>query len=199
MSGRPAGTFTVAPSSELGYAYLSSFSLTDISAAHIERLNHELQEACSVGVLDGDDIVYLARSASKRIMTTSLGVGVRLKALPTSLGRVLLAALSPEELDDFFSHYGATSFTSRTVTDEADLRRIIAKVRSEGWALVDQEIENGVRTIAVPVHNPRGQVVAGVNVAAHASRVSLAELRGPFLTKLKECVAEIEADLVLRS
>ena len=127
----------------LGYAYLSSFSVAQIAQPHLEDLAEELHESCSVSVLDGDDIVYVARASANRIMTIALTVGTRLPPYPTSMGRVLLAWLPEAELDAHLSRITLHKLTEHTVTDPAQLRQILAQVRAQGWAAVDQELEAG--------------------------------------------------------
>lgn len=179
----------------LGYAYLSSFSLTEVAQDHLEELAAQLHESCSASVLDGDDIVYVARSSTNRIMTIGLSVGTRLPAYCTSMGRVLLAALDDDELDAYLEGTEFDSRTSHTITSEAELRDEIARVRQQGWCLLDQELEDGVRSVAVPVHDASGRVIAAVNTSAHATRVPLETLRDDFLPPLLECARQIERDL----
>jgi IclR family pca regulon transcriptional regulator len=179
----------------LGYAYLSSLSLADVAQAHLSDLANDVHESCSASVLDGSDIVYVARAATKRIMTISLSVGTRLPAYATSMGRVLLAALPSDRLDAYLEATTLAPLTERTIVDQDRLRAEVARTRSRGWCLVDQELEDGVRSIAVPVHDSAGRVVAAVNTSAHATRVRLATLQKIFLPKLRVCAAAIDAEL----
>jgi IclR family pca regulon transcriptional regulator len=182
----------------LGYAYLSSFSVAQIAQPHLEDLTEELHESCSVSVLDGDDIVYVARASANRIMTIALTVGTRLPPYPTSMGRVLLASLPEDELD---AHLGRTTMrklTERTVVDETELRQILAKVATQGWAAVDQELEAGVRSIAVPIRDSSGRVVAAINASAHAARVPMRTLEKQFLPRLLDAARQIDAELATR-
>jgi IclR family transcriptional regulator, pca regulon regulatory protein len=179
----------------LGYAYLSSLSLADVAQAHLSDLANDVHESCSASVLDGYDIVYVARAATKRIMTISLSVGTRLPAYATSMGRVLLAAFPSDQLDAYLGAAPLTRLTERTIVDQERLRAEIARTRHRGWCLVDQELEDGVRSIAVPVHDSAGRVVAAVNTSAHATRVPLVTLQKSFLPKLRECAATIDAEL----
>jgi IclR family pca regulon transcriptional regulator len=150
----------------------------------VERIH----ESCSAAVLDGTDIVYVARVPTRtRIMSISLGLGSRLPAHLTSMGRVLLAALDPQELALRLAALGTTDArTERTLTDPDALRRAIGKVRAQGWAILDQELEPGLRSIAVPVRGAGGQVVAALNVGTQASRVPLEDLRGRVLPALRD-------------
>jgi len=179
----------------LGYAYLSSLSVADVAQIHLEQLADVVHESCSASVLDGFDIVYVARAATKRIMTISLSVGTRLPAHPTSMGRVLLAALPDDQIDAYVASVPLAKLTDRTIVDRAALRAELEKTRIRGWSVVDQELEDGVRSVAVPVHDGDGRVVAAVNTSAHAARVPLARLQKHFLPRLRECASAIDAEL----
>lgn len=179
----------------LGYSYLSSLSLADVAQAHLSDLANEVHESCSASVLDGFDIVYVARAATTRIMTISLSVGTRLPAYATSMGRVLLAALPGERLDTYLNSATLDPLTERTIVDHDRLRAEVEKTRTRGWGLVDQELEDGVRSVAVPIHDSARQVVAAINTSAHATRVSLTTLQKSFLPKLRECAAAIDGEL----
>lgn len=179
----------------LGYAYLSSLSLADVAQAHLTNLANEVHESCSASVLDDSDIVYVARAATKRIMTISLSVGTRLPAYATSMGRVLLAALRDDQLAVYLDNTTLAPLTERTIVDRDRLRTEVERTRTRGWCLVDQEFEAGVRSIAVPVHDAAGRVVAAVNTSAHATRVPLTTLQKSFLPKLRDCAAAIDAEL----
>lgn len=180
---------------QLGYAYLSSFTVAEVAQDHLEELADQLHESCSASVLDGEDIVYIARSSTNRIMTIGLSVGTRLPAHCTSMGRVLLAGLPAADLDRYLQGASLHARTARTITDPHRLRAEIDVVRSQGWALLDQELEEGVRSVAVPVRDAGGQVVAAINTSAHATRVTLDTLRTAFLPALRTCGEQIEADL----
>lgn len=180
---------------QLGYAYLSSFSVAEIAQDHLERLAARLHESCSASVLDGNEIVYIARASTNRIMTIGLSVGTRLPAHCTSMGRVLLAALSPEELNQYFMHADLSARTARTITDAGTLRAELNVVRKQGWCLIDQELEDGVRSIAVPVQDAQGRVLAAINVSTHATRVTLDTLHDDFLAHLLACARDIDEDL----
>ena len=182
----------------LGYAYLSSFSVAQIAQPHLEDLAEELHESCSVSVLDGDDIVYVARASANRIMTIALTVGTRLPPYPTSMGRVLLASLPRDELDALLQRTTMRKLTERTVTDETELRKILDRVAAQGWAAVDQELEAGVRSIAVPIRDSSGRVVAAINASAHAARVQMRTLEKQFLPRLLDAAQQIDAELATR-
>jgi IclR family pca regulon transcriptional regulator len=179
----------------LGYAYLSSSSLADVAQSHLSDLANEVHESCSASVLDGFEIVYVARAATKRIMTISLSVGTRLPAYATSMGRVLLAALPDDQLADYLEEATLSRLTERTIVDRDRLRAEVERTRSRGWCVVDQELEDGVRSVAVPIHDAAGRVVAAVNTSAHATRVPSATLQRSFLPKLRACAGAIDAEL----
>ena len=179
----------------LGYAYLSSLSLPGIAEPHLEQLVREVHESSSMSVLDGHDIVYVARVPTSRIMTVAINVGTRFPAYATSMGRVLLAGLDAPALGEHLATLDLEQFTDRTVTSLDDLRARIDETRAQGYALVDQELEHGLRSIAAPVRNRHGKVVAAVNVSSHVSRVTRDKARRELLPPLLRCVQEIETDL----
>lgn len=177
----------------LGFAYLSSQTLPDVAQPHLQELSDRLDESTSVAVLDGDDIVYVARRATRRIMAISIRVGTRFPAYATSMGRVLLAGLDDDALDAYLQRVPLTPLTSQTSTDAATLREQIVAVRARGYAVVDQELELGLRSLAVPIRD-RGGVAAALNVSTsvltpHGQAVE--ELLAPLLGT----AAAIEADL----
>jgi IclR family transcriptional regulator, pca regulon regulatory protein len=180
---------------ELGYAYLSSLSLPEVAEPHLEDLVSEVNESSSVSVLDGHDVVYVARVPVSRIMTVAISVGTRFPAYATSMGRVLLAGLPEPELSSYLSAVRLSPLTSRTVTSVSALQAELARVRSQGWALVNQELEEGLRAVAAPIHDRTGRVVAALNISAHASRTSLETMRRDLLPPLLKAAARVEADL----
>jgi IclR family pca regulon transcriptional regulator len=184
---------------ELGFAFLSSYNLVSISQNHLEALANELRESCSASALEGENVIYICRAATNRIMTVNLSVGHSLPAYATSMGRVLLAAMSDKELDNFMKTFKRPKLTSRTITDAEELKKVILQVRKQGWAVNEQELEEGVQSVAVPVHDKSGNIVIAVNVSAHASRVPIERLVNEFLPKLQKCAREIEEDSLLQS
>ncbi|MBL8835660.1 MAG: helix-turn-helix domain-containing protein [Alphaproteobacteria bacterium] len=182
----------------LGYAYLSTLDLRDVAEDHMRRLAEHLHESCSLSVLDGDDIVYVARVPSKRIMTIALTVGTRLPAYATSMGRVLLSGLPAAALDAYLDRVNLKPLTRSTITDSDRLRTEIRQVQGRGWAIVDQELEEGVRSVAVAIRDAAGRVVAAINLSAHATRVTIDELQRRFLPPLREAAAKIETVLPRR-
>ncbi|GAA3243423.1 IclR family transcriptional regulator [Nonomuraea helvata] len=184
---------------ELGYAYLSSLSLPQVADPHLERLAAEVHESASVAVLDGEDVVYVARVATARIMRVTISIGTRFPAYCTSMGRVLLAALPPDSLDAYLERASLRRLTSHTIVLPAALRAELGKVRGRGWAMVDQELEEGLRSIAAPIRDRSGRTVAAVNVSTHASRTTLQAARRDLLPPLLATAAKIEADLAALS
>jgi IclR family pca regulon transcriptional regulator len=178
----------------LGWAYLSSLNLWETAQPLMEELTKETNESCSAATLDLPDVVYVARVPTSRIMTIALGIGTRLPAHCTSMGRVLLAALPDPELEDFLATARLEPYTDRTITDAERLRRMIHSVREQGWALVDQELEIGLRSIAAPLRVD-GRTIAAINVSAAAPRVPLEQLRGRFLPELLKTVDMIATAL----
>jgi IclR family pca regulon transcriptional regulator len=180
---------------DLGYAYLSSMTLPEVAEPHLERLVAETRESSSVSVLDGGEIVYVARVAASRIMRVAISVGTRFPAYATSMGRVLLAGLDEPQLDAVLEATTLRRLTRATVTSDRALRAELGRVREQGWALVDQELEEGLRAIAAPIRERDGRVVAAINVSAHASRITPDGVRQELLPPLLATAARIEADL----
>jgi IclR family pca regulon transcriptional regulator len=180
---------------ELGYAYLSSLSLPEVAEPHLKALVAELNESSSVSVLDGHDVVYIARVPVSRIMTVAISVGTRFPAYATSMGRILLAALPEDDLEAYLTGLRMARITPRTVASEPALRAELTKVRTQGFALVDQELEEGLRAVAAPIRDRSGRVVAAINVSTHASRTPLEMMRRRLLPPLLATAARISADL----
>jgi IclR family pca regulon transcriptional regulator len=174
---------------KLGFSYLSSNSLPTIVQPTLEHITELVHESSSLGVLDGEQIVYIGRSTAKRVMSVGLSVGSRLPAYCTSLGRVLLAALPEAELAAYLQTTNVRALTPKTITDKQLLGDIIRSVRSDGFALTDEELELGLRSIAVPVRTHQNRVVAAMNIGVQAARVSAAELIHRFLPILQENAA----------
>lgn len=180
---------------DLGFRYLSTMGVATLAQPYMEQVVESLRESCSVSVLDGRDVVYIARVTAKRIVSTNLAVGSRLPAHCTSMGKVLLAALHPHSLSEFFAAGPLKSMTDRTICDETAMRQVLSDVRERGWASNDGESEEGVRSVAVPVFDRAGEVHAAMNVAGLTSRVSLKELRGRHLAVLLDAAAGVSRAL----
>jgi len=175
----------------LGYSYLSSTPLTVSTLPFLNQISRTLNESCSLAVLDEDQILYVARSATSRIMSVALNTGSRLPAYCTSLGRAILAFLPPETLDEYLGHVELKAYTDRTVVSAKRLREILAGVRQNGYALVEEELEVGLRSIAVPVRGASGTVVAALNVGAQATRVTSRQMKDEFLPVLLRGAQEL--------
>ena len=180
---------------ELGYAYLSGLALPEVAAPHMEELVARLHESSSISVLDGHQIVYVVRVPTKRIMTVAISVGTRFPAYATSMGRVLLAQMADDELERYLAEATFERLTARTVTSPARLRTIVRETARQGYAIVDQELEEGPRAVAAPIRGAADVGTAAINVSAHASRVSMGAMRGQILPALLETASQIEADL----
>jgi IclR family transcriptional regulator, pca regulon regulatory protein len=180
---------------ELGYSFLSNLTLPDIAQPHLRELVQRVGESSSVSILDGTEIVYVAREPTRRIMTVAIAVGTRFPAYATSMGRVLLAGLSDAELDSYLDRVRPRPLTAGTLTDVGALGAEVLRARRQGWALVDQELEDGLRSIAVPIRDRSGGVVAAVNLSTHASRRTLEGIRRDLLGELLDTAGRIEADL----
>lgn len=175
----------------LAYSYLSGVKLTRVAQPHLERVAEKTSESCSMGALDDTDVVYLAGVPTKWIMRVTMSVGTRLPAYASSLGRACLAHLPDEALDRYFQRAELRPLTEHTITDEAELRGELERVRELGWALVDQEFEIGLRSLGVPVRNAEGQVVAAVNCSTHAGRVTRDTLVNDFRPLVEDAAARI--------
>jgi IclR family pca regulon transcriptional regulator len=191
--------FTLTPRVlDLGFAYLATIDIPNVAEPFMEEVAHGLRESCSVAVLDGHDAVYVARVPAKRIMSINLVVGSRLPAHATSMGKVLLAYLPENALEAYFASAHLTRLTKRTICDEASLRKALQQVRARGWAFADQETEDGVRTVAVPLFDRNMTVVAAMNASGHAARVSMKELRSHYLPVLQDAARRISLALGAR-
>ena len=175
----------------LGYSYLSSTPLTVSSQPYLNNISRELGESSSLAVLDDGEVLYVARAATTRVMSVALNTGSRLPAYCTSLGRVMLTHLPPEELNAYFARTKLKAMTDKTVTTQKRLREILAGVRQSGYAINDEELELGLRSISVPVRGASGQVVAALNVGAQAARVSVERMQQEFLPVLLRGAQEL--------
>jgi IclR family transcriptional regulator, pca regulon regulatory protein len=170
----------------LGFSYLSSNSLATLAQPILEHVIELVHESSSVGVMEDDQIVYVARASAKRVMSVNLSVGSRLPAFCTSMGRVLLSGLSDSDLSAYLERVELRPVTPKSITDKTLLRDIVRQVRAEGFALNDEELELGHRSIAVPVRTRKGTMVAGMNIGLHAARISVAEMVHRLLPILRE-------------
>jgi IclR family pca regulon transcriptional regulator len=176
---------------ELGYAYLSSQRLITVAQPIMERLAEQIQESCSMSVMDGLDIVYVLRIPTKRIMKISLGVGTRLPAWATSMGRALLGAYSDAELDTYFGQITTVNLTEYTITDKNKLKKIIIDAKKQGWVIVNQELELGLCSAAVPILNSQGKVVAAINIGTPSTSTVMDTITSQYLPALRNAANEI--------
>mgnify|MGYP003859127149 FL=1 len=178
---------------DLGFAYLSTLDIWHNAKPLMTALVEQLNESCSAAVLDGFDVVYVARVATtKRIMSVTLNVGSRLPAIATSMGRVLLADMSLPALDNFIDTCLIEQYTEHTITDKSALMSKIAKVKQQGYSLVEQELEIGLTSISVPVHNGAGEVIAALNVSTHMSQTAKQQIFEVILPVLQQCARQVE-------
>lgn len=180
----------------LGHAYLSSTPLAVSAQPYLDRLSEQLHEACSLATLEGDQVLYIARSAiPQRLISVDLSVGSRLPAYCTSMGRVLLAAMDDEQLQDYLMHAELHPKTSRTLHTPEALWECLLQVRQQGWSIVDQELEQGLRSLAVPVYDSSGHVLASMNISTHAGRVPYSELEKRYLPLMLNASRELSSQL----
>lgn len=170
----------------LGYSYLSSNSLANIANPILHRVAETLHEAVALGVLEGEQVLYIAHHGVRRVMSVGVSVGTRLPAYCTSGGRVLLAALPEAEFRAFLEKVTLHPMTAKTITEKAAFAAMIEKVRLEGFALVDEELEPGLRSMAVPVRSRQNEVVASMNTGVHAAQFSYVDMVDRILPALKE-------------
>ena len=179
----------------LSHTYTTSNTLSTAAQPILERMSAALRESFSVATLDGEDIVYIARTHVSRVMAVDLHIGSRLPAYCTSMGRVLLAYLPTEQLEQYLAKVALIPHTPRTITSVEKLRLALRTVRRNGYALVDQEYEVGLRSLAVPVHTSSGRVVATVNLSGNAPRLSVMEMQSRYLPYLRNASNELSVFL----
>ena len=180
----------------LGHAYLSSTPLAVSAQPFLDRISEQLHEACNLATLEGEEVLYIARSAiPQRLISVDLSVGSRLPAYCTSMGRIMLAALDDASLQDYLAHAELLPKTSRTLHTPEALWECLQQVRAQGWCIVDQELEQGLRSVAVPVRDAAGHVLAAMNVSTHAGRVSRQELESRYLPALLAASRELSLQL----
>jgi IclR family transcriptional regulator, pca regulon regulatory protein len=180
----------------LARAYLQSNAVTDIVQPALERLSETTGESCSAAVLDGEDVIMIAHASPKRVLPVSAQIGFRLPAFATALGRLLLAALDDRELDRFLARLRPEKITKLTVTDKTRLRKIILDVRKSGYAVADQEVEIGFRSLAIPLKKRDGRVVAALNIGVHSERTPLKAMHSEFFQSLQDVAGELQPLLI---
>jgi IclR family transcriptional regulator, pca regulon regulatory protein len=180
----------------LARAYLLSNAVTDILQPALERLSEEVSQSCSAAVLDGEEVMMIAHASPKRIIPVSARIGFRLPAVATSLGRVLLAALDDHRLNKFLTRAHLQKVTKFTVVDKDELHKAILKVREEGYALADQEVEIGFRSIALPLRKLDGRIIAALNIGVHSEHAPLKAMHSRFFPKLRALADELQQQLI---
>jgi IclR family transcriptional regulator, pca regulon regulatory protein len=180
---------------ELGYSYLSGLSWPDAALPHVEHLVAQVEDASELGILDGADVVFILRVPGPHIMDVSVSIGARLPAHATALGKVLLAGLDEEELDEYFARAELVKLAPQTISDPSALRAEIEETRTRGWATCDEELEEGLRAVAVPLHDRNGEVVAALNLSSHVGRRDMKSVRKELLPALKAAAEQVEADM----
>ncbi len=184
---------------DLGFAYLSSMPIWNLAEPAMQALAAQVNESCSAAVLDGCDIVYVLRMPTHKIMSISLGVGSRLPAYCTSMGRLLLSDLPEGEMNRRLADSDLIARTKHTVTDPAQLAQRIAQVRRQGWALVDQELEEGMVSLAAPIRGREGAMVAALNISGQANRTNAKSMQAAMLTPLLDAAEAVSFLLRTRS
>lgn len=179
---------------ELGTAYVQSLGLWDVAQPHMEALVARTNESTSIAQLDGSDVVYVARVAVPKIVTLSVSIGTRFPALQTSLGKVLLAALGDDEVEEVLAQPSRSGLVPAWVPDRQERRAVLREVRARGWALSDEQLARGIRSVAAPLRDGAGRVVAAMNVNAHAGETSLERLTQEHLPALLAAAADVSAD-----
>jgi IclR family pca regulon transcriptional regulator len=178
----------------LGYSFLSGLGFPEVALPHLETLVAEVDESSEASILDGEDIVYVNRVPGTKLMTIGISVGSRMPAHATSMGKVLLAALPEEDLERYLSTAKLKRFLPRTVTDPDVLREQLQQIRRDGFAIVDQELEEGLLAVAVPVHDRNGRVIAAINLSTHVARHTAKSMR-TLVEPLQRTARAIERDL----
>lgn len=190
-----AGAFTLTPRVlELGMVYVQSLGLWDVARPHMERLVARTGESTSIAQLDGSDIVYVARVAVPKIIALRVSIGTRFPAPQTSLGKVLLAGLAVDQLDAALAEPSRSGVQPRWRPDRAELDAVLRDVRAKGWALTDEQLAPGIRSVAAPLRDATGRVIAAMNVTVHAAETSLETLTGTYLPLLLRVAGDVSAD-----
>ena len=184
---------------ELGMAYVNSLDMWDLARPDMERLVAQTNESTSMAQLDEGDIIYVARVAVPKIVTLSVTIGTRFPAVATSMGKVLLASVDPEELDHLLAEPSRSGITARWRPTRSELDRVLREVRAKGWALADQDLAPGIRSIATGVRDGNGRIIAAINVTVHAAETSVEKLTDEYLPLLLRAAADIGHDWALRA
>lgn len=175
----------------LGHAYLSATPMPNIVQPFLDRLSEEVGQSASVSVLDGWEVVYIARASQRRVMSINLMAGSRLPAYCASMGRVLLASMPPDQARTLLEQCPRTKNTPHTMTETDEIMAELQRVRGQGYAVINQELELGLCSLAVPLHDAKGRVVAAVNIGAPAAQIAADEMADRFLRPLQRIAAEL--------
>ena len=177
---------------ELGHAYQSSNQYRAVIQQHLETVTAELGESSSMGVLDRDEVVYVMRSAAKhRLLAINLSIGARLPAAYTSMGRALLSQLPDDELEEYLDRVELQPYTKASITSKAALRESILKARKDGYSIVDQELDSGLRSVSTPIYSANGELMGAINISTNAARITIETLMDTFIPKLQSVASEI--------
>ncbi|GHF22570.1 IclR family transcriptional regulator C-terminal domain-containing protein [Pseudolysinimonas yzui] len=189
------GGFTLTPRVlELGFTYVQSSGLWGVARPHMEKLVEKTHESSSIAQLDGSDIVYVARVAVPKIIALAVEVGTRFPAAETSLGKVIMSGMDTKELDEILAEPSRSGVTPRVVVDRSELDATLAHIRAKGWALTDGQLAAGIRSIAAPLRNREGRIVAALNVTVNAAETSVETLTEKYLPWLLQAASDISAD-----
>ncbi|MAY02789.1 MAG: IclR family transcriptional regulator [Gammaproteobacteria bacterium] len=175
----------------LGFSYLNSQPLVELIQPYIKEVSEHTGESCSVSVLDLPDVVYIARSLTRQLMSVSLNIGSRLPALSTSMGRVLLAAMPEQEIYKFIKKKKINKFTKHTLTDDSSILNEVLAARSQGYSLVNEELEIGLSSVSVPIINKQGKAVAAINISSQPQKMDKKRLKEELLPSLQQAAAKI--------
>ncbi len=189
------GGFTLTPRVlELGFTYVQSSGLWGVARPHMEKLVEKTHESSSIAQLDGSDIVYVARVAVPKIIALAVEVGTRFPAAETSLGKVIMSGMDSNELDEILAEPSRSGVTPRVVVDRSELDAALAHIRAKGWALTDGQLAAGIRSIAAPLRNREGRIVAALNVTVNSAETSVETLTEKYLPWLLQAASDISAD-----
>ena len=180
---------------ELGFSALSSMTIGELAQPTLSALEKRLNESCFVAVLDGEEVLYICRASGRRRINVNVPVGSRAPAHAVSTGRVLLAALPDKEIDRYIRNVELKKLTSNTITSKPKLRSAIHEAAKQGWSMVDQELDVGLRSLSVPIRNRAGDVVAALNVCCPTSRITIADMKSKLLNELLDASRSITAAL----
>ncbi|WP_314173454.1 IclR family transcriptional regulator domain-containing protein [Streptomyces winkii] len=182
---------------ELGLTYVQGMGLWEVARTHMEQLVARTHESSSIAQLDGSDIVYVGRVAVPKIITLAVQIGTRFPAPATSLGKILLADLGEDELERTLAEPSRAGVVAKWQPERAELDRVLRQVRARGWALTDEDLASGIRSIAAPLRDGTGRVVAAMNVTVHAAETSVETLTGEYLPLLRETASAVSAELAV--